>query len=149
TQMKSVGEAMSIGRTFKEALQKGIRSMEVKRFGLGLDKNDRWWKNEKTRNAPLKRGTLKDDGAERTLGDRGSDMKRKKAEEEAAATWPISEEIVQRKLSIPSQGRMYYIRYAFKMGYSVEKVFNLTKIDPWFLTQMKELVDFEGELQKY
>ncbi|HVP72422.1 MAG TPA: carbamoyl-phosphate synthase large subunit, partial [Phycisphaerales bacterium] len=42
TQMKSVGEAMSIGRTFKEALQKAIRSMEVKRFGLGLDRNDKW-----------------------------------------------------------------------------------------------------------
>ena len=42
TQMKSVGEGMSIGRTFKEALQKGIRSMEVKRFGLGLDKIDKW-----------------------------------------------------------------------------------------------------------
>src|ERR1700760_1067050 len=46
TQMKSVGEGMSIGRTFKEALQKGIRSMEVKRFGLGLDKIDKWWKHE-------------------------------------------------------------------------------------------------------
>ena len=42
TQMKSVGEGMSIGRTFKEALQKAIRSMEVKRFGFGLDANDRW-----------------------------------------------------------------------------------------------------------
>src|SRR6185436_16432523 len=42
TQMKSVGEAMSIGRTFKEALQKGIRSMEIKRYGLGLDNNDLW-----------------------------------------------------------------------------------------------------------
>ncbi len=42
TQMKSVGEAMSIGRTFKESLQKGIRSMEVKRFGLGLDGIDKW-----------------------------------------------------------------------------------------------------------
>src|SRR3954454_4312845 len=42
TQMKSVGEAMAIGRTFKEALQKGIRSMEVKRFGFGLDKSDKW-----------------------------------------------------------------------------------------------------------
>src|SRR3712207_6339302 len=40
--MKSVGEAMAIGRTFKEALQKGIRSMEVKRFGFGLDKYDKW-----------------------------------------------------------------------------------------------------------
>jgi len=42
TQMKSVGEGMSIGRTFAESLQKAIRSMEVKRFGLGLDKNDKW-----------------------------------------------------------------------------------------------------------
>src|SRR5439155_10686978 len=42
TQMKSVGEAMAIGRTFKEALEKGIRSMEVKRFGFGLDKYDKW-----------------------------------------------------------------------------------------------------------
>ena len=42
TQMKSVGEAMAIGRTFKEALQKGIRRMEVKRFGFGLDKYDKW-----------------------------------------------------------------------------------------------------------
>ncbi len=42
TQMKSVGEAMTIGRTFKEALQKGIRSMEIKRFGLGLDANDKY-----------------------------------------------------------------------------------------------------------
>src|SRR3954462_6226014 len=48
TQMKSVGEAMSIGRTFKEALQKGIRSMEVKRFGFGLDKNDKWLKSLRT-----------------------------------------------------------------------------------------------------
>ena len=42
TQMKSVGEAMAIGRTFKESLQKVIRSMDVKRFGLGLDRNDKW-----------------------------------------------------------------------------------------------------------
>ena len=42
TQMKSVGEAMSIGRTFKEAFQKAVRSMEVKRFGFGLDRNDKW-----------------------------------------------------------------------------------------------------------
>src|SRR5678815_5031635 len=47
TQMKSVGEAMAIGRTFKEALQKGIRSMEVKRFGFGLDKYDKWLNAQK------------------------------------------------------------------------------------------------------
>ena len=140
TQMKSVGEAMSIGRTFKEALQKGIRSMEIKRFGLGLDKIDRWWKHE-TQNAKLET-----QNAVKTLGDRGSDMKWKKAEEESAALWPIPEEELNRKLSVPSQGRLYYIRYAFKMGRSVEQVHQLTKIDPWFLTQMKQLVDFESEL---
>ena len=48
TQMKSVGEAMAIGRTFKEALQKGIRSMEVKRFGFGLDKYDKWLNAQST-----------------------------------------------------------------------------------------------------
>jgi len=45
--MKSVGEAMAIGRTFKEALQKGIRSLEVKRFGFGLDKYDKWLNAQK------------------------------------------------------------------------------------------------------
>src|SRR5213595_2731902 len=52
TQMKSVGEAMAIGRTFKEALQKGIRSMEVKRFGFGLDKYDKWL-NSGTGDSPV------------------------------------------------------------------------------------------------
>jgi carbamoyl-phosphate synthase large subunit len=71
-------------------------------------------------------------------------MQRKNTEEQSAAVWPIPEEKLNRKLSIPSQGRLYYIRYAFKMGRTVDEVFQLTKIDPWFLTQMKELVDFEG-----
>src|SRR3977135_819557 len=51
TQMKSVGEAMAIGRTFKEALQKGIRSMEVKRFGFGLDKYDKWLNAQRASNS--------------------------------------------------------------------------------------------------
>ncbi|HVS71380.1 MAG TPA: carbamoyl-phosphate synthase large subunit [Phycisphaerae bacterium] len=139
TQMKSVGEAMSIGRTFKEALQKGIRSMEVKRFGLGLDKIDKWWQAERSQKSEVR--------SQKTLGDRGSDMTRVKASEEAAETWPISEEILNRKLSIPSQGRLYYIRYALKSGYSIDRIYGLTKIDKWFLEQMKQLVDFEAELR--
>jgi carbamoyl-phosphate synthase large subunit len=107
TQMKSVGEAMAIGRTFKEALQKGIRSMEVKRFGFGLD---------------------------------GSDKSLK------AGEWPIEEEKLRRKLAVPSQGRLYYVRYALKMGWSVEQVHELSHYDPWFIAQMKKLVDFEREL---
>ena len=108
TQMKSVGEAMAIGRTFKEALQKGIRSMEVKRFGFGLDGAD---KSLKPGQFPIPLGTLR------------------------------------RKLAVPSQGRLYYVRYALKMGWSVEQVHELTNYDPWFIAQMKELVDFEEVLQ--
>src|SRR2546421_8307752 len=52
TQMKSVGEAMAIGRTFKEALQKGIRSMEVKRLGFGLDKYDKWLNGQRGTGLP-------------------------------------------------------------------------------------------------
>ncbi|MBI1367459.1 MAG: carbamoyl-phosphate synthase large subunit [Planctomycetes bacterium] len=116
TQMKSVGEAMSIGRTFKESLQKGIRSMEVKRFGLGLDRNDKWLN--------ARRGV---EGVE----------------------WPIDETKLRRKLTVPSQGRLYYVRYAMKMGWTIEQVHDLTKYDPWFLDQVEQLVKFEDVLCQY
>ena len=152
TQMKSVGEAMSIGRTFKEALQKGIRSMEVKRFGLGLDKIDKWWKAQLAPGGnpgptrPAESTPAASDKPAKTLGDRGSDMIRAKSEEQSATIWPVPDEKLRRKLSIPSQGRLYYIRYALKMGWSIDQIYKLTNIDPWFLTQMKELVDFEDDL---
>ena len=116
TQMKSVGEAMSIGRSFKEALQKVIRSMEVKRFGLGLDKND-WW----------------------LAAQRG----------DPEAEWPVPDETLVRKLSVPSQGRLYYLRYAMHAGYSIDRIYELTGIDPWFLDQILQLVEFESELLRY
>ncbi|MDA8375789.1 MAG: carbamoyl-phosphate synthase large subunit [Planctomycetia bacterium] len=140
TQMKSVGEAMSIGRTFKEALQKGIRSMEVKRFGLGLDRIDKWWRRQ-----ALELDTQPTVTAS-SLGDRGAFVTRAVVMEQAAQTWPIPKDRLVRKLSIPSQGRIYYIRYALKMGYTLQQVYDLTHIDPWFLSQMKELVDFEEQL---
>ncbi|MEC9156561.1 MAG: carbamoyl-phosphate synthase large subunit, partial [Planctomycetota bacterium] len=121
TQMKSVGEGMSIGRTFKESLQKAIRSMEVKRFGYGLDRSDLW----------LTARRAAADGAE----DDGS--------------WPIAEDQLHRKLSVPSQGRLYYVRYAMKMGYTDERIHELTRIDPWFLDQFRELVEFEDQLCAY
>tara|TARA_R110000868_G_scaffold119469_1_gene316441 strand:+ start:118795 stop:122667 length:3873 start_codon:yes stop_codon:yes gene_type:complete len=120
TQMKSVGEAMAIGRTFKESLQKVIRSMEVKRFGLGLDKNDNWL------------------AAQRAVDGKKPDG--------SVVEWPINEDRLTRKLSVPSQGRFYFIRYAMKMGWSVDRINSLTNIDPFFLNQFKELVDFEDEL---
>ncbi len=122
TQMKSVGEAMSIGRTFKESLQKVIRSMEVKRFGLGLDRND-WWL------AARRSGPVAADGSR--------------------IAWPVPEETLVRKLSVPSQGRLYYIRYAFKQGWTLERVAELTSIDPWFLDQIHQLVEFEDVLCGY
>ena len=122
TQMKSVGEAMSIGRTFKESLQKGIRSMEVKRFGLGLDQNDKWLN--------ARRGHSSDPAT-------------------SAVEWPIPEDKLRRKLTVPSQGRLYYLRYAFKMGWTIEQVYEATRIDPWFLDHILELVQFEDVLCKY
>jgi carbamoyl-phosphate synthase large subunit len=102
-QMKSVGEAMSIGRTFKEALQKGLRSMEVKRMGFGADGRD------------IDEATLDDDE-------------------------------LRAKLIQPNSERLFYVRYAMKRGMSVEDLFELTKIDPWFLDQMLQIVEFENRL---
>ncbi len=102
TQMKSVGEAMSIGRTFKEALQKALRSLEIGRFGLGFDGR----------------------GLPSVLPD---------------GSWDV--DLIQRKLAVPNCDRIFYVRYAFMCGMTVDDVFELTKIDPWFLQQIKQLVD--------
>ena len=112
TQMKSVGEGMSIGRTFREAFQKAIRSMEVKRFGYGLDTQDRW-----------------------LAAEQGGDVE-----------WPVDEETLTRKLAVPCQGRLYYVRYALKIGWSLERINELTRIDPWYLDQFRSLVQFEDRL---
>jgi carbamoyl-phosphate synthase large subunit len=140
TQMKSVGEAMAIGRTFKESFQKAIRSMEVKRFGLGLDKNDKWL----TAMRAVEKGDLLLDispGAKSHNGLRTADGQ--------PIEWPIPLEKLSRKLAVPCVGRPYYVRYAFKMGWSIERVQQLSNIDPFFLDQMKQLVEFEDELCAY
>ncbi len=94
TQMKSVGEAMAIGRTFKEALQKALRSLEIKRFGLCAD------------------------GAENR----------------------VDPETLRRKLSVPNAERIFYIAQAFQDGMSIDEVYDLTKIDRWFLRNLAEIV---------
>ncbi len=99
TQMKSVGEAMAIGRTFKESFQKALRSLEIGRFGFGSDGKD----------APLEQAEM------------------------------------ERLLRVPTIGRVFAIREAFRAGYSVEKIHELSKIDPWFLHNLKELCDFRWE----
>jgi len=142
TQMKSVGEAMSIGRTFKEALQKGIRSMEIKRFGLGLDSNDKWLASLRAEETARKRALSTSESMKgRRSGEAPADT-----EEQSAKAWPIPLEVLRDKLERPCQGRLYYVRYAFKMGCSLDEVYELTQIDPWFLDNIKELVEFEQEL---
>jgi len=102
-QMKSVGEAMSIGRSFKEALQKGLRSLEIDRYGLGAD------------GQPDEVGKSPD-------------------------------EIVNR-LSVPAPDRLFLIRDALLSGVSVERIFEVTKVDPWFLQNIAEVVAEEQELR--
>jgi len=111
TQMKSVGEAMAIGRTFKESLQKCLRSLEIGRSGLGGDGKP--WRI----------------GAE-VYGDRDI----------------LPRDVISRKLSVPNAERVFFIRHALRAGFTIEEIFGLTKIDRWFLTQIKEIVDFEEEL---
>jgi carbamoyl-phosphate synthase large subunit len=92
TQMKSVGEVMAIGRTFKQALGKGMRSLE----------------------------TGKSDGAVK-----------------------FSRDLIEPRLITPNPDRLGYIRFAFENGYTEEQVHALTSIDPWFLRQVREMVDLE------
>ena len=94
TRMKSVGEAMAIGRTFKEALQKALRSLEIKRFGLCGD------------------GANKD----------------------------VDPETLRLRLAIPNAERIFYLAQAFQDGMPIEEVFELTKIDRWFLRNVAEIV---------
>jgi carbamoyl-phosphate synthase large subunit len=165
TQMKSVGEAMAIGRTFKEALQKGIRSMEVKRFGFGLDRYDKWLNAQrvgagsprpastggagKGGGTPPLPPTARADVMAGTPNPQLEDASDKTTQGESLdQEWPIPEAKLRRKLAVPSQGRLYYIRYAMKMGWTVQQIHELTNIDPWFLAQMKELVDFEAQLSR-
>ncbi len=140
TQMKSVGEGMAIGRTFKEAFQKAIRSMEIKRFGYGLDANDKW----------LAARRQSRDSVEHASGEARFTATSTEAppdtQEEHAGEWPIPDEVLRDKLTNPCQGRPYYIRYAFKMDWTVEKVHALTGIDPWFLENLHELVECENAL---
>ena len=150
TQMKSVGEAMAIGRTFKEALQKGIRSMEVKRFGFGLDKYDKWLNAQKGGGVGESSGDAKAGGGSlpptARAGIAPDDDDKTTQGESAGQEWPIPTDKLRRKLAVPSQGRLYYIRYAMKMGWTIEQIHELTNIDPWFLGQMRQLVEFEPNL---
>ena len=96
TQMKSVGEVMAIGRTFKESLFKGLRSLEAVK-PLRLEK--------------------------------------------------IPDHLLQRKLARPNSNRFSYITYALQHGYTIDEVHRLTKIDPWFLEQLVDVMRLQDRIE--
>ena len=98
TQMKSVGEAMSIGRTFKESLQKAMRSLEIDSYGF-----------------------------EKVSGD---------------------PEEVREELRVPSPRRLWYIADAFRLGMDLEEIYSISHVDPWFLRNIKQIVDFESDVAR-
>jgi carbamoyl-phosphate synthase large subunit len=103
TSMKSVGETMAIGRTFKESLQKAIRSLEIGRFGLFADSS--------------------------------------KSKEYLAGSREVEEH-----LRNPNSNRLFYIADAFRRGIPLERIYELTRIDPWFLHHVEQIVQVEETL---
>ncbi len=95
TQMKSVGEVMAIGRTFKQSLGKALRSLETGK---------------------------------------------------SSTTEVYDEALIPKKLITPNPDRLQYIRFAFRKGWTIERVQEMTSIDPWFLTQVKQTIDLEESL---
>ncbi|MBE2888273.1 carbamoyl-phosphate synthase large subunit [Geobacter anodireducens] len=110
TQMKSVGEVMAIGRTFKESFQKALRSLEIGSAGF----ESRLFANGDTRRALA----------------------------------PNEQQLLQDKLRVPNWERLWYLGDAFRCGMSIDEVFQLTAIDPWFLHNIKQIIDKEEELKK-
>ena len=155
TSMKSVGEAMAIGRTFREAFQKCIRSMEIKRFGYGLHKDDRWLEAVHSgRDGGNSSEGLwidaQDNGQSAGITVGGTSLSEAPGdwEEHSSHSWPVPEAVLIKKIGTPCQGRLYYVRYALKLGWSIERLHELSKIDPWFLDQLDSLVQFEERLLK-
>lgn len=108
--MKSVGEAMAIGRTFKEALQKGLRSLEIKKYGL-------------------ESLLFKDISGTITPGE------------------DMANDICER-LRTPGAERIFYIGDAFRAAFSIDRIYELSKIDRWFLYNIKEIIDAENSIKK-
>ena len=103
TQMLAVGEVMSIGKTYKEALQKAVRSLEIGRYGLGFAK----------------------------------DFNKK----------PLDE--LMNMMKHPSSERQFLMYEALRKGADIEELYKKTHIKPWFIEQMKELVDEEEDILSY
>ena len=109
TQMKSVGEAMAIGRTFKESLQKALRSLEIGSSGF----ESRLFPNGIDRD-------VKDDELSH----------------------------LRERLRTPNWERLWYLADALRVGLSLDEIHNITNIDPWFLFNLKQIVNMESDLQE-
>ena len=103
-QMKSVGEVMAIGRTFKESLQKGMRSLEIGSYGF----------------------------EEKIIG--GGDPEQ-------------NLKLVRDKLHVPNAERLWYLGDAFRLGMSIDEIYDLSKIDPWFLDHVRQIIAAEEEIK--
>jgi carbamoyl-phosphate synthase large subunit len=110
TQMKSVGEVMAIGRTFKESLQKALRSLEIGSCGF-----------------------------ESRLFDITNETRR--------ALTAKEQQLLTEKLRTPNWERLWYLGDAFRCGMTVEDIFRVTAIDPWFLCNIQQIIDKEEELK--
>jgi len=149
TQMKSVGEAMAIGRTFKESLQKALRSLEVGAWGFGGGSAEYKPPVAAFQNGGLSAsGSLPKVAAAVPSGGQSAEQKAPPLGTAAATSRPpiAPRDVIQQKLVTPNAERIFYIRHAFRAGFTAEEIHNLTKIDPWFLAQLKELVDAEENL---
>jgi len=104
TAMKSVGETMAIGRTFKEAFQKGVRSLEIGRMGFGNDGKD--------------------------------------------SLASMDEAELEERLVTPNSNRIFCIYEALRRGRSIDDLYRLTYIDPWFLNNLKQLVETEDSIKE-
>ncbi|MFZ4858327.1 MAG: carbamoyl-phosphate synthase large subunit [Desulfuromonadaceae bacterium] len=110
TQMKSVGEVMSIGRTFKESFQKAIRSLEI-----GVS------------------------GFDSRMFELGSETRR--------ALTGKEQQLLLEKLRVPNADRLWYVGDALRSGMSVAEVHKHTAIDPWFLHNIRQIIEKEDELK--
>jgi carbamoyl-phosphate synthase large subunit len=111
TQMKSVGEVMAIGRTFKESLQKALRSLEIGSCGF-----------------------------ESRLFDLANETRR--------ALTPKEEQLITEKLRTPNWERLWYLGDALRSGMGVDRIHEITNIDPWFLHNIRQIIEMEEELRK-
>jgi carbamoyl-phosphate synthase large subunit len=136
TQMKSVGEAMAIGRTFKEAIQKATRSLEIGRSGLVtlIDRVDYRalrdaLRTQRETNIPMGAVPKRNEGIPAAKGD---ELK----------------EILLEVIKTPLSDRIWYIVDALRIGCTVAEIQAVTFIDPWFLEQLKQIVDEEPALRE-